>query len=169
MFPQAIVEGKVIFRESLNVREVFKHSFFFLPQPCWKKNGGLWKRRVLDLMRRRWGEEEEREAERWSSWHEILLGVKKFFFSLKKNEKGKQKEVVREEIKKKKKNHDRAAWANTLCPRRAVVSACVHVVTLLSCAFLKPLLPFAAPSAIPSLLHLHKLLFPLSLPLSLQI
>lgn len=28
------------------------------------------------------------------------------------------------------------------CPRRAVVSACVHVVTLLSCAFLKPLLPF---------------------------
>ncbi|CAJ1067251.1 unnamed protein product [Xyrichtys novacula] len=28
MFPQAIVEGKVIFRESLNVREVFKHFFF---------------------------------------------------------------------------------------------------------------------------------------------
>lgn len=27
MFPQAIVEGKVIFRESLNVREVFKHFF----------------------------------------------------------------------------------------------------------------------------------------------
>lgn len=33
MFPQAMVEGKVIFRDNLNVREVFKHFFFFLPEP----------------------------------------------------------------------------------------------------------------------------------------
>lgn len=35
MFPQAIVEGKVIFREILNVREVFKH--FFSPPRAWLK------------------------------------------------------------------------------------------------------------------------------------
>lgn len=34
MFPQAIVEGKVIFRESLNVREVLKQFLRALVKRC---------------------------------------------------------------------------------------------------------------------------------------
>lgn len=114
------------------------NTLFFSPTALLeKKNRGSLEEPCLglDAAEVRWGGRAGGCTVKQLTWNFTGRKKKKIF---KKNEKGKQKEVVREEIK----NHDRAAWANTLRPRRAVVSACVHVVTLLSCAFLKPLLPF---------------------------
>lgn len=85
MFPQAIVEGKVIFRESLNVREVFKH---FFPRALLKRVFG------------------SAMSWNWYSWGEVKKGgwslnVKQLTWSLIEKKKSilKNKAGVIEEIK----------------------------------------------------------------------